>query len=232
MSKKSLFSVILFSFLFLSTVFYASAYASDSPNTIISKAIDVLREITEQQDSDTMAKIIDEGHGVAIVPSMVKAGFIVGGQHGYGLILGRKGKQWYGPSFFEMSGGSIGLQIGVQSVALLFCINNEAGMKAFSDSKAKLGANVGIAAGPVGREAGAATDGNLKASIYSYSMAKGLFAGVDLDGTAVGASKKLNRDFWGKDFSVEEALKQKATKSETKQLIAELNKIIKKHNAK
>jgi lipid-binding SYLF domain-containing protein len=203
------------------------AYAA-SPRTIISDAIDVLREMEKQDDVSKMAELIDNGHGVAIVPSMIKAGLIIGGQHGYGLILARKDKQWYGPSFFEMTGGSIGLQIGAQKVSLLFCINNQAGMKAFTDNKSKLGANIGLAAGPVGRETGAATDGSFQASIYSYSMAKGLFAGVNLDGTAVGANHKMNNDYWGEKLSIEEALKRKASKSDVKELLDELSKIMKR----
>ena len=101
-------------------------------------------------------------------------------------------------------------------------------MKAFTDNKSKLGANIGLAAGPVGREAGAATDGSFQASIYSYSMAKGLFAGINLDGTAVGANHKMNRDYWGEKLSIEEALSRKATKNDVKELIAALNGIIKK----
>jgi lipid-binding SYLF domain-containing protein len=182
----------------------------------------------KQDDVSTMAKLIDDGHGVAIVPSMIKAGFVIGGHHGHGLIFARKNKQWYGPSFFEMTGGSIGFQIGAQKVSLLFCINSQAGMKAFTDNKSKLGANVGLAAGPVGREAGAATDGSLRASIYSYSMAKGLFAGVNLDGTAVGASQKMNNEYWGERLNIDEALNRRASKSEVKELLAELDKIIKR----
>jgi len=220
--------VLLFFVVFTCLLFASlGAYAS-SPKSIISDAISVLREMEKQDDVSTMAKLIDDGHGVAIVPGMIKAGLIIGGQHGYGLIFARKNKQWYGPSFFEMTGGSIGFQIGAQKVALLFCINNQAGMKAFTDNKSKLGANVGLVAGPVGREAGAATDGSLRASIYSYSMAKGLFAGVNIDGTAVGASHKMNNDYWEEKLSIEEALSRRATKSEVKELLAELNKIIKR----
>lgn len=221
------FRITLFLSVLVCLLFISSSYAA-SPKTIISEAIDVLREMEKQDDVSTMAELIDEGHGVAIVPSMVKAGLIIGGQHGYGLILARKNKQWYGPSFFEMTGGSIGLQIGAQKVSLLFCINNEAGMKAFTDNKSKIGANIGLAAGPVGREAGAATDGSFRASIYSYSMSKGLFAGVNLDGTAVGANQKMNNQYWGKKLSIGNALKQKASKPEVKELLTELNKIIKR----
>jgi lipid-binding SYLF domain-containing protein len=219
--------VSLFLIVFVCLFSAASAYAA-SPKTIISGAVDVLREMEKQNDVSTMAKLIDEGHGDARVPSMIKAGLISGGQHGYGLKKKKKNKQWYGPSFFEMTGGSIGLQIGAQKVSLLFCINNQAGMKAFTDNKSKLGANIGLAAGPVGREAGAATDGSLRASIYSYSMAKGLFAGVNLDGTAVGANHKMNNDYWGKKLSIGDALKKRASKPDVKELLAELNKIIKR----
>lgn len=201
---------------------------ADSPKTIISQAIDVLNEIVDKNDVSTIGDLIDKGHGVAIVPRLQKAGFIIGGQHGYGVILAKKGKQWYGPSFFEMTGGSIGFQIGVETVSLLFCINNQAGMKAFTDNKSKLGANVGITAGPIGREAGAATDGSFQASIYSYSMSKGIYAGVNLDGSAIGASKKMNEEYWGKKFTIEEALAKKATKAEIKGLISALQKIEKR----
>ena len=214
--------------LILFVCFFSSYAYAASPRTIISEAIDVLKEMEKQDDVSKMAELIDNGHGVAIVPSMIKAGIILGGQHGYGLILARKDKQWYGPSFFEMTGGSIGLQIGAQKVSLLFCINNQAGMKAFTDNKSKLGANIGLAAGPVGRETGAATDGSFNASIYSYSMAKGLFAGVNLDGTAVGANHKMNNDYWGEKLSIEDALKRKASKSDVKELLAELNNVMKR----
>jgi len=215
-------------FLLVFTCLFPACVYGASPRTIISEAIDVLKEMEKQDDVSKMAEIIDNGHGVAIVPSMIKAGLIIGGQHGYGLILARKDKQWYGPSFFEMTGGSVGLQIGAQKVSLLFCINNQAGMKAFTDNKSKLGANIGLAAGPVGRETGAATDGSFQASIYSYSMAKGLFAGVNLDGTAVGANHKMNNDYWGEKLSIEDALKRRASKSDVKELLSELNKIIKR----
>ncbi|MCL1875840.1 MAG: lipid-binding SYLF domain-containing protein [Synergistaceae bacterium] len=222
------FRIALFLTVFVSLFFVSASSYAASPRTIISESIDVLREMEKQDDVSKMAELIDNGHGVAIVPSMIKAGLLIGGQHGYGLMLARKNKQWYGPTFFEMTGGSIGLQIGAQKVSLLFCINNEAGMKAFTDNKSKIGANIGLAAGPVGREAGAATDGSLRASIYSYSMSKGLFAGVNLDGTAVGANHKMNNEYWGEKLSIGDALNKKASKSDVKELLAELNKIIKR----
>ena len=221
--KISLFLVVFVCLFFVSV----SAHAATT-KSIIDDAVWTLREMEKQEDVSSMAVLVDNGHGVAIVPNMLKAGLILGGQHGYGLILARKNKEWYGPSFFEMTGGSIGFQIGAQKVALLFCINNQLGMKAFTDNKSKLGANVGLAAGPVGREGGAATDGSFQASIYSYSMSKGLFAGVNLDGTAVGANHKMNEEYWGKKLSIEDALKQKASKADVKELLAELNKIIKR----
>ncbi|MCL1941894.1 MAG: lipid-binding SYLF domain-containing protein [Synergistaceae bacterium] len=222
------FKISLFFVVFVCLFFVSVSARAATTKSIIDDAVWTLREMEKQEDVSSMAVLVDNGHGVAIVPNMLKAGLILGGQHGYGLILARKNKEWYGPSFFEMTGGSIGFQIGAQKVALLFCINNQAGMKAFTDNKSKLGTNVGLTAGPVGREAGAATDGSLKASIYSYSMSKGLFAGVNLDGTAVGANHKMNSEYWGKKLSIEDALNQKASKSDVKELLAELNKIMKR----
>ena len=223
--KIPLFFVVFVCLFFAS----AAAYAA-SPRTIISNAIDVLREMGRQDDVSTMAGLIDDGHGVAIVPNMIRAGFIIGGQHGHGLILARRNKRWYGPSFFEMTGGSIGFQAGAQRVALLFCINNQAGLSSFTRSRARLGANAGLAAGPIGREAGAATDGRFRASIYSYSMASGLFAGVNLDGTAVGANHQMNEEYWGVRLSMEEALERRAVKPEIRELLAELDRIARRRD--
>ena len=108
------FQVLLFFVVFVCLLFVSASSYAASPKTIISESIDMLREMEKENDVSTMAELIDNGHGVALVPSMVKAGLILGGQHGYGLILARKNKQWYGPSFFEMTGGSIGFQIGAE----------------------------------------------------------------------------------------------------------------------
>ncbi|MBR1439177.1 MAG: lipid-binding SYLF domain-containing protein, partial [Synergistaceae bacterium] len=178
----------------------------------------------------SMADTVRTSHAIAIVPSMVKAGFIIGGEYGEGLILRHKDGKWYGPSFYNIGGGSFGFQIGAQSVALLMAVINEKGVGAFTGSKTKLGGDIGIAAGPVGRRAEAATDAQAKASIYSYSMSKGLFAGLSLEGSVISISVKRNNEYWGGKVSAKEALNKPATDKRILPLIKELDALIKKAN--
>jgi lipid-binding SYLF domain-containing protein len=203
------------------------ALAADSVS-LISDAIGVLREMEKQDDAGDMARVIKDAQAVAFVPSMVKAGLILGGEYGEGLILRKKGGKWYGPSYYNLGGGSLGLQIGVQKIAFVLVVNNEAGVEAFMKSRTKLGADVGVAAGPVGRRGEAATDAQLKASIYSYSMAKGLFAGVSLEGSVISVSVKRNKEYWKKEITADDALKNPATDKRVLPLVNEISRIAKK----
>jgi lipid-binding SYLF domain-containing protein len=164
-----------------------------SADGLIADSVDVLKNIAGEEDEGSMADVLAGAQAVAFVPSMVKAGFIIGGEYGEGLILRKEGGKWFGPSFYNLGGGSVGLQAGVQKVAFVLVVNNKAGVDAFLKSKTKLGADVAVAVGPVGRRGDAATDAQLKASIYSYSMSKGLFAGVSLDGSVLSVSVKRNK---------------------------------------
>ena len=161
---------------------------------------------------------------------MVKAGFLVGGEYGEGLILRHENGKWYGPSFYNIGGGSFGLQIGAQSVSLALVVINEKGVEAFTSSKTKLGGDIGIAAGPVGRRVEAATDAQAKASIYSYSMSKGLFAGVSLEGSVISVSVKRNEQYWNKTVKARDALKISANDKRIKPLLTALDSLIKKAN--
>ena len=128
-----------------------------------------------------------------------------------------------------ISGASIGFQIGVQSVGLVLVITNEQGLRAFTGGNSfKLGADVAIAAGPVGRDTSAATDGRAKASIYSYSMSKGLFAGISIDGSVINQNRDANKAYWGRDISAANALKKPATDKRVTPLIKALNNLVKK----
>ncbi|GHS89457.1 hypothetical protein AGMMS49957_12750 [Synergistales bacterium] len=202
----------------------SSAFAA-SPDKLIRESIQALQEMSKESDAEGLADTIKDARAIAFVPSMVKAGFGLGGEYGEGFILRKEGGKWYGPSFYNMTGASIGLQIGVQKTAFVLVINNQAGVDAFLHSRTKLGADVAVAAGPVGRRGDAATDGKLKASIYSYSMAKGLFAGVSLDGAVMTQSHKRNEEYWKKEISAEDALKRQATDSRVTPLIKEIEKL-------
>ena len=205
----------------------APAIAADISG-LIKDSIDVLREMAKEDDGGNMAHVIKGAEAVAFVPSMVKAGLIVGGEYGEGLILRKQGGKWYGPSFYNLGGGSLGLQIGAQKISYVLVVNNKAGVEAFMRSRTKLGADAAVAAGPVGRRAEAATDAQLKASIYSYSMSKGLFAGVSLEGSVISVSVKRNKEYWKKDISADNALKQPAVDKRILPLIKEIDNIIKK----
>ena len=208
-----------------------SAFAEEKAHERrIRLSAELVREMTAQDDSSSMADVIKSGKGVAIFPAVTKAGLMIGGQVGEGLVLLRNPNgTWNGPSFMSLSGASIGIQIGAQSVGLVLVITNEDGLRAFTGGNSfKLGADVAIAAGPVGRDASAATDTRAKASIYSYSMTKGLFAGMTFEGSVLNQNRDANRAYWGRDMSAEAALKKPANDKRIKELVNSLNALVKK----
>ncbi|MBQ7155213.1 MAG: lipid-binding SYLF domain-containing protein [Synergistaceae bacterium] len=212
----------------LSCMCFCPAYADTNPDQIISDAISVVKEMSSQKDADSMGETLRGSYAIAVVPSMVKAGILLGGEYGEGLVLRREGGKWYGPSFYNLGGASFGLQLGAQKVSLLLAVINERGVNAFIKNKTKLGGEIGVAAGPVGRRAEAATDAKATASIYSYSMAKGLFAGISLDGSVISISVKRNQEYWGGSISAEEALKKPANDKRIKPLLKALDELIAK----
>ena len=216
--------------LVLILVFSVSSFAATSPDTIIKGAVAMIEEISSEGDVSAMADTVKTSHAIAIIPSMVKAGFIIGGEYGEGLILRHENGKWYGPSFYNIGGGSFGFQIGAQDVALLLAVINERGVGAFMGSRTKLGGDFAIAAGPVGRRAEAATDAQVKASIYSYSMTKGLFAGVSLEGSVISISVKRNKEYWGDKVTAKEALQKPANDKRILPLTKALDELIKKAN--
>jgi lipid-binding SYLF domain-containing protein len=191
---------------------------------------ELVRDMAAQDDAASMADVIKSGKGVAIFPAVTKAGLMLGGQVGEGLVLLRNPNgTWNGPSFMGLSGASIGIQIGAQSVGLVLVITNEQGLRAFTGGNSfKLGADVAIAAGPVGRDTSAATDSRAKASIYSYSMSKGLFAGMTFEGSVLNQNRDANRAYWGRDMSAQAALKKPANDKRIKELVNSLNALVKK----
>ena len=204
-----------------------AAYADTIPEQIIADAISSVKEMSSEKDAWSTAETLRGSYAVALVPSMMKAGLLLGGTYGEGLVLRREGGKWYGPSFYNLGGASFGLQIGAQKVSLLLAVINQRGVEAFIHSRTKLGGDVSVAAGPVGRRAEAATDGRVQASIYSYSMSKGLFAGVSLDGSVISISVKRNKEYWGGSVSAEEALKKPANDKRIKPLIKALEDLMK-----
>jgi lipid-binding SYLF domain-containing protein len=164
----------------------------------VQAAADVLNEIQSAPDSGIPQEILGSAQCVAVVPSMLKGGFMVGAKYGRGLASCRTAKGWSAPAFFTMEGGSFGFQIGGQAVDLVMLIMNENGMKNLLSSKFELGADASVAAGPVGRHAEGNTDWKMRAEVLTYSRARGVFAGVSLNGALVKQDKGSTREFYGR----------------------------------
>ena len=158
----------------------------------------VMNEIMAAPDAGIPDEILGSAECVAVVPSMLKGGFIVGAAYGKGVASCKTPNGWSAPAFFRVEGGSIGFQIGGQAVDLVMVIMNERGMRALLSSKFKLGADASVAAGPVGRHAAADTDWKLRAQVLSYSRARGVFAGLELNGAAIRQDKDSTREFYGR----------------------------------
>jgi SH3 domain-containing YSC84-like protein 1 len=163
----------------------------------VQAAAEVLNEIQGAPDKGIPEEVLGSAECVAVVPSMLKGGFIVGAKYGRGLASCRTAKGWSAPAFFVVTGGSFGLQIGGQAVDLIMLIMNKNGMKHLLSSEFELGADASVAAGPVGRHAEGNTDWKMRAEVLTYSRARGLFAGISLNGAVIKQDKDSTREFYG-----------------------------------
>ena len=174
----------------------------------INEAKYIFQEMRDMPDTAIPRDLMEKCAGVAIFPSVLKAGFGIGGQYGQGVLLNRNTQtgQWSAPVFVSIGGASIGFQIGGQATDMILIVGNERGMDSLSHSNVTLGGDVSVAAGPLGREASADTDALLRAGILSYSRSKGLFAGVSLKGCVVGPMKNLNNEYYGEGVTAADIL--------------------------
>ena len=185
------------------------AFAADEQAQVqerVDRAGTVLNEIMSAPDRGIPGDVLSSAKCIAIVPSMVSAGFMVGGKHGRGVATCRTGNGWSAPAFFDVTGGSYGLQIGAQKTDLVMLIMNNNGMQHLLASKFQLGGEAGVAAGPVGRQGTAATDWKMNAEVLTYSRSKGVFAGIDLSGASIKQDEDATRAFYGKDVTFRDAL--------------------------
>jgi len=190
----------LFAIVCLCTMSFAAddQPAKDSKATDrVQAAAEVLDEIQNTPDKGIPQDILNSAECVAVVPSMLKAGFIFGAKYGRGLASCRTPKGWSSPAFFKVEGGSFGFQIGGQAVDLIMLVMNDNGMKSLLSSKFELGADASVAAGPVGRLAEGDTDWKMRAEVLTYSRARGVFAGVSLNGAVIKQDKDSTREFYG-----------------------------------
>jgi lipid-binding SYLF domain-containing protein len=204
--KKTL-ALICLSFMLTSAAFAASS--RENLQTRLDAAKAVLDQIMSAQDRSIPMDVLRHATCVAVVPGMVKGALIFGGQYGQGVVTCRTGKGWSAPVFIRMAGGSWGLQIGGQSTDLVLVAMNDRGLQDLLKSKFKIGGDASAAAGPVGRAGQASTDWKMSAELLSYSRNKGVFAGIDLDGTSVSQNKEDTELFYGKEYNFEYILKGK-----------------------
>lgn len=195
----------------------------------VQNAATVLKEILDIPD-DIPQDLLDKARCVIVFPSVVKAAFIVGGSYGRGVMVCRSGKEfsgaWGAPTMMALEGGSFGLQIGGQATDFVILVMNGRGAESVLHSKVKLGADASIAAGPKGRDAQAATDVTFRAEMLSYSRARGVFAGVSLEGSTLRPDNDANRRLYGRDINAEQIIRESKVEAppEARQLIAIMQK--------
>ena len=183
-----------------------SAALSDKLKDRIDESAAVLTEIHAAPDKDIPQELWDRASCVIVIPSVKKAAFVFGGEYGKGLMSCHNAGAWSAPVFMQLQKGSWGLQIGAQSIDLVLLVNNERGMKKLLGNKVTLGAEASVAAGPVGRDARAATDAQMNSEILSYSRTQGLFAGINLSGGVLKPDQDDNTDLYGRKVSPTEVL--------------------------
>lgn len=177
-----------------------AAYA-ESGAAKIEDCIEVVKAIKAIPEKGVPPMLLKDAQAIAIIPAVVKVGFVIGGRYGTGVVTVRdeKGK-WTDPVFIKIAGGSLGWQIGAESTDLLLVFKTKKSVEGIFQGRFTLGADASVAAGPVGRSAEGATDLTLKAEIYSYSRSRGLFAGVALNGAAIMVDDDANASYYGKKY--------------------------------
>jgi len=191
--KKVLIALVV---LLATTAALASGRADDVDR--LQSGATVIQEIMSAPDSGVPDEVISKAKCIAVIPSMLKAAFVVGGAYGKGVASCRTEKGWSAPAFFSLKGGSFGFQIGGQAADIVMLVMNDRGMSGLLASKVKLGADASVAAGPVGRHADASTDWTMRSELLTYSRARGVFAGISLNGAVLTQHKEDTRDFYGR----------------------------------
>ena len=179
--------------------FSLASVAGERQEARLSTATRVLTELVQMPEQNIPTWLLERAHAVAVIPAVIKVGLGIGGRRGKGVLVIRKDNgQWSNPVFVNLTGGSFGFQVGVQSTDVVLVFTSRQSIEGIVGGKVTLGADASVAAGPVGRQSSAATDVGLTAQVYSYSRAQGLFAGVALDGSAMTIDHKSNESFYGR----------------------------------
>ena len=193
----------------LLSIVLTAAFAANRSDEVkrLQRATEVFSEIMKTPDKGIPADLLNKCECVGIVPGLKKGGLGIGGKYGKGVLVCRKSdRSWTAPSFITIEGGSIGLQIGFTQIDVVMLMMNRKGVEKLIGDKFTIGADASAAAGPVGRQTAAQTNIRMDAEILTYSRAKGLFAGISLDGATLRQDKDDNRDFYGKDVDARNIL--------------------------
>jgi lipid-binding SYLF domain-containing protein len=178
----------------------AVATAENAQTRRLQQVAEVLETFAGIPESAIPAALLDSAYGIAIIPNVIKVGFIVGARHGRGVLAVRgENGDWSNPAFITLTGGSLGWQIGGQSTDVILVFKSSRSIEGITSGKFTLGADASVAAGPVGRQTGAATDITFGAEVYSYSRNRGLFAGVAFEGASIQMDEAAARSFYGND---------------------------------
>jgi len=202
--------------------------AQDKWGNLVVESGKVFDEMTRMPEEGIPESLLKDCYAVAIFPSTIGGGFIVGGKFGQGVIIAKDTTKhtWSAPAIFDLAGGSFGWQIGGQATDILLLVMNERGLDGLIQSSFKLGGDASVAAGPVGRDAEAAIDLQLKGGILSYSRSRGLFAGIKLEGAILSFNKEANASLYGTGVSAQDILitKKIQPSKDAERLLSSLSK--------
>ncbi len=190
-----------------------SAIVEQKEETKINDSTAVLREFGKMKES-IPHQLLQDTHGIIIIPKLINAGLVVGGKRGKGvaMVRGADGK-WSDPVFVTLTGGSFGFQVGVQSVDLVLLFKHDGTLRTMGNGSFTLGGDLSVAAGPIGRSSSASTDYKLEAEVYSYSRSRGLFAGISLNGASLSVDDTSNKAFYGDSYSAQARFSQTSSSS-------------------
>ncbi|MEI6158002.1 MAG: lipid-binding SYLF domain-containing protein [Atribacterota bacterium] len=174
----------------------------------IDQSLEVLYDLSQVTDNDVFFYLFRRAQAIAVFPNVIRLGLGLGAQFGDGIVYRKElgENTWYGPAFYQIYGLSFGPQAGIQSVGLVLLIMNQQGLDIFYQNTLTVGGNIGVSAGPIGRSFSAEIDIGLKSSIYSYSLSRGLYAGVSIQGAKLKQNRKASRNFYEKNADPQEIL--------------------------
>ena len=205
--RRNILALLLLAFVLAApTIGFAGGQDREKLGERAVEAATVLDEIMGTADNSIPEALLEGSRCVAVIPRVVKVGFIFGGRHGRGLLSCRVGSGWSRPAYVAITGGSFGLQIGAQATDFVLVFTNDQAAKALLTNKITMGGDASVSAGPVGRTAEAATDVTFRTEIYTYSRSKGLFAGLSLEGASLRLDDEANEAVYEKDVDADELL--------------------------